>query len=164
MNLYSKIAIVWGYPHASEFINFCTESQDLFQELPLKSNHLFAHQNTVSTFCVWFGINWSHIWFTLHYLYVNNMPRTHDTSTPLCDNIQTKGLLVNVILIDMEFYTWCNNYRLMSLVRTDWQMLYQLSTHYANVYSNAMMMAFSMNLGRKCDHTMSVMNSGHVTY
>ena len=45
MNLYSKIAIVWGYPHASEFIiNFCTESQDSFQELPLKSNHLFADQ------------------------------------------------------------------------------------------------------------------------
>ena len=31
-------------PHASEFIsNFCTQSQNPIQALPLNSNHLFAH-------------------------------------------------------------------------------------------------------------------------
>ena len=75
LNLYSKIAIVCGYPHATKFIiNFCTQSQDSFQALPLKYYHLFAHQkHCLYILCViWDKLEPYLVYPPIFIYYVNN--------------------------------------------------------------------------------------------
>ena len=60
-----------------------TQSRDSFQVVPMNLIIYFPIKNTVSTFCVWFGINKSHIWFTCQYLYVNNSQSKHVMSVSL---------------------------------------------------------------------------------